>query len=160
MSFLNIDGSRKFFREDNFGHALNTPCKFGPPRSSHLRGDRFRTTGFAVYIPPKARCTRLWIILMLREFCILLPECNSNNLYACKGESLGDVNIHCLNSGMRIIMPPKIYFSSWKEVPSSNYNSTTSIFLMRFIFVLEEVGFLTMLQHIRPPSAKVDVRLL
>ena len=102
---------------------------------------------------------------MLREFCILLPECNSNNLYACKGESLGDVNIHCLNSGMRIIMPPKIFFSSWKEVPSSNYNSTTSIicthiFLMIFIFVLEEVGFLTMLQHIRPPSAKVDVRLL
>ena len=49
VSFLNIDGSKKFFREDNLRHSLNTPCKFGPPRSSHLQGDRFRTTGFSVH---------------------------------------------------------------------------------------------------------------
>ena len=63
MSFFNIDGSKKFFREDNLGHALNTPCKFVPPRCSHLRGDSSHTTRFTVYIPPKARCARLWIKL-------------------------------------------------------------------------------------------------
>ena len=45
-----VDGSKKFLIEDVLSHALYQPNKVKPPRSSHLQGDRLRTTRFTVYI--------------------------------------------------------------------------------------------------------------
>ena len=45
--------SQFFWSEIHVPHPLSTPCKYGPPRCSHLGGDSIRTTGFLVYIPQR-----------------------------------------------------------------------------------------------------------